>query len=97
MYSKEPNLTNLLMEEFNDKDTKSVDNKLTRRDLVDVHWGQVTLTRPLGVLDINVGLRVVCPWNIKLSKLLLRILFHLTGYDQNVGGQTRTAVLILSG
>lgn len=56
--------TYLLMEKLNDKHTKSVHDKLTRWDLVNVDWYQVTFTWPLGILHINVWLGVICPWKI---------------------------------
>ena len=52
--------TYLLMEQLNNEYSKSVDYKLTRRNLVNVDRYKVTLTRPLGIFHIDV-------WRIVIS------------------------------
>ena len=43
----------------NSEDTESVNDKLAWRDAVDVEGFEVSLQQPLGVLDVDVGTRVV--------------------------------------
>ena len=54
--------TYLLMEQLNNEYSKSVDNKLTRRNLVNVDRYKVTLTRPLGIFHIDVWRIVISTW-----------------------------------
>ena len=43
----------------NSENTESVDHKLAWRDAVDVEGFEVSLQQPLGVLDVDIGARVV--------------------------------------
>ena len=54
--------TYLLMEQLNNEYSKSVDYKLTRRNLVNVDRYKVTLTRPLGIFHIDVWRIVISTW-----------------------------------
>ena len=48
-----------LVEDADDEDAEAVDDELTGRNAVDVERLEVALQQPLGVLDVDVGARIV--------------------------------------
>ena len=53
-----------LFQEPRDEDAKSVDDELWRSYVVDIGRTQVTMTQPLGVLEVNIRSTVIASWKI---------------------------------